>query len=631
MSRAHAESVIKNIIRKIVQQCAERGHAVSDTLAAFMVKSVVLDPRHGFDADRTLTRQDIQKLEELCLDRLMVKCSPSLDTIKMQVYFDLNYTSRREFLEEINRVTESRLSRVSREITDSRVKTRDELDALYCKIITYILLRSGMGSPASVNTVKEATATLQSVFPQTELGAFMVLIKKDKEQQLKELTMIVTGIRLFNKASKRREEETDLSELMPPALNEALPVVSKTIEEELSMSQSLAWKYTAVLEKITHSDDQPEDSVILKQALYNVRQHEAFLKVLLDDARVCAQRVESLKLKLSSQIKQLKETVQSRTAVPTADVFPLFKSLSELWSGLQGEAEMLSILSNIRLNLQLFLASQAKMFSEAYLDSLLQDTEVKTDERRMTESADESIVPAEMKTQEWLLPDSTASFNRLLLQYNGVCGYTFVRRDGLLLPGNPHIGVLKHKEKLYVFSSKKAALEFAACPDDFITKITEKAKLCPELIQLLKLHQQFSCVSPYSEMQPGESLLVKHITRRESGTQTDIHPVETNIVRSYEWNEWELRRKATKLVSHSSTRKSYDADLLSKATHSTQTDLSHMRRENVTQTWLPKDAVCQSRRDGESNVPRPQIYLAGLRGQRDGHVVKTNLTRSVDE
>lgn len=56
-----------------------------------------------------------------------------------------------------------------------------------------------------------------------------------------------------------------------------------------------------------------------------------------------------------------------------------------------------------------------------------------------------------------------------------------------------------------------------------------------------------------------------------------------------------------------------------------------MRRENVTQTWPPKDAACQSRRDGESNVPKPQIYLAGLRGQRDGHVVKTNLTRPVDE
>ena len=39
-------------------------------------------------------------------------------------------------------------------------------------------------------------AALQSVFPQTELGTFMALSKLDKEKQLKELTSIVTGIRL---------------------------------------------------------------------------------------------------------------------------------------------------------------------------------------------------------------------------------------------------------------------------------------------------------------------------------------------------------------------------------------------------------------------------------------------------
>lgn len=42
MSRAHAESVIKNIIQKIAQQCAERGNVVSDTLAAFMVSKLKL-------------------------------------------------------------------------------------------------------------------------------------------------------------------------------------------------------------------------------------------------------------------------------------------------------------------------------------------------------------------------------------------------------------------------------------------------------------------------------------------------------------------------------------------------------------------------------------------------------------
>ncbi|XP_042359814.1 cilia- and flagella-associated protein 206 [Plectropomus leopardus] len=624
MSRAHAESVIKTIIREIVQECAVRGLSVSDTLVAFMVKAVVLDPRNGFNVDRTLTKQDIQKLEELCLDKLMQQCSPSLDTIKMQVYFDMNYTSRREFLEEIRQLLESRLSPVSREITDSRVKTREELDALYRKIVTYIQLRSSMGSPTDVPTVQEATAALQSVFPQTELGTFMVLLKRDKEQQLSELSMIVSGIQLFNKASKKGGEDTNLHGLMPEILNEALPVTSKSIENELSVSQSLAWKYTAVLERLTQPDSQPADCdvpiVLLKQALYNVRQHEVFLKMLLADARSCAKHVEILQTELSSQLRLLKETVQSKTAVPTAKVFPLFKSLSKAWCGLQDEAELLNVLGNIMHNLQPFVASQAKIFSEAYLDGLLEASEVKTDQQRMTESSGERIVPAEMKTQEWLLPETTASFNELPLQYDGVCGYTLVSRDGLLLPGNPHIGVLKHQEKLYVFRSKEAALTFASSPDNFITEVAEKAKQSPELIQLLKLHQQFSCVSPYPEMQPGESLLVKPITKCESGTQTDLHPVETNIVKSYEWNEWELRRKAIKL-----------ADLRTKATRSMQTDLSHMRRENATQTWLPKDAACQSKRDGESNVPKPQTYLAGLRGQRDRHVVKTNLTRSVDE
>ena len=38
------------------------------------------------------------------------------------------------------------------------------------------------------------------------------------------------------------------------------------------------------------------------------------------------------------------------------------------------------------------------------------------------------------------------------------------------------------------------------------------------------------------------------VTKADMGTQTDTHLVESNIVKSYEWNEWELRRKAIKLV-----------------------------------------------------------------------------------
>lgn len=53
------------------------------------------------------------------------------------------------------------------------------------------------------------SAALQSVFPQTELGTFMALSKLDKEKQLKELTNIVTGIRLFNRDCGKGGEGID--------------------------------------------------------------------------------------------------------------------------------------------------------------------------------------------------------------------------------------------------------------------------------------------------------------------------------------------------------------------------------------------------------------------------------------
>lgn len=43
-------------------------------------------------------------------------------------------------------------------------------------------------------------------------------------------------------------------------------------------------------------------------------------------------------------------------------------------------------------------------------------------------------------------------------------------------------------------------------------------------------------------------MIEKPVTKCDSGTQTDTHFMESNIVKSYEWNEWELRRKAIKLV-----------------------------------------------------------------------------------
>ncbi|KAF6738277.1 UPF0704 protein C6orf165-like [Oryzias melastigma] len=549
-----------------------------------MVKAVILDPTNGIDAERKLTEQDTEKLKKLCLEKLLEKDSPSLDSIKMQLYFYMNYTSQREFLEEIHVSLDSRLSPLSRQITDCRVKTSQESDAVYSRIITYILLQSSMGSPTDVDSVQEVKAALQSIFPQSELRSFMILPKKKKEEQLQELAMISTGIRLFNKASQDREGQFDIRELMPTVLKDALSSTGQTIRKELSETRTLAWKFTAVLEKLTQCSRQrrhSEDPVaLLKQALYNVRAHEGFLKVLLTDASSCEKVVELLQTDLSSQLKILTETLKPSETAPAQRVITSFKALSSMWSRLLDEAELLNFLHNISVNLRPFVASQASVGSEAGLDSLQGAAEVKSDDQRLAESSGEQIDPAQAETKEWLMPEAASSYSELPLQYNGFCGYTLVNSDGLLLPGNPHIGVLKHEGKLYAFSSKEAALKFASSPEAFAAEVVEKVKRSPELIPLLNLHQQLSYANPYSVVKKEENLGTGSSCKCDSGTQTDIHPIETNIDKSYEWNEWELRRKALQLVN-----------LRKKVTHSSQTNQSHMRRENATQTWLQKDAA----------------------------------------
>ncbi|XP_006902101.1 PREDICTED: UPF0704 protein C6orf165 homolog [Elephantulus edwardii] len=607
MPPTQAESVIKNIIREIEQECASQGEVVSETLVAFMVKAVVLDPSNGFNMDRTLIKSDVQKLVKLCVTRLLDCKNPSLDTIKMQVYFDMNYTSREEFLEEHHRVLESRLGPISREITDNRSYAREELESLYRKIVSYILLRSG---PA-----------LQSVFPQAELGMFLTLSKKDKECQLKELTMIVTGIRLFNRDCGKGGEGIDN---LPAILQEAIPATTQHIDNQLQIAQDQVYRYTAILEKVAQNtlNTQELQLYMLKEALYNMRQYEIFLQIILSDIITCAQEVEMMIKQLAAQLEQLKMTVKSKTAVPTSQVFPIFITLSNLWTSFQDETVLLSVLSDLTLHLESFLGTHALLFPEKVIQDLLVGVAVKTDVCRIKEHVDDRVRLADFQKLEWLFPETTANFDKLLIQYRGFCGYTFVSTDGLLLPGNPEIGILKYKEKYYTFSTRDAAYSFSENPDKYIDLIKEKAKKNAELIQLLELHQQFETLIPYSQVKDINKKYVKPITKCESSTQTDIHILPPTIVRSYEWNEWELRRKAIQL-----------ANLRKRMTHSVQTDLSHMRRENISQVYLPKNAGTQCKQEGSTRVPRPQIYIAGLRGglNKTTHGVKVNLTRAVDE
>ncbi|CAM9908944.1 unnamed protein product [Bubo scandiacus] len=614
------ESVIKKIIREVGQECATQGQTVSETLVAFMVKAVVLDPRNDFSVDQILTKKDVQNLIQLCVTRLLDTTNPSLSTIKMQVYFDMNYANRAELLKERLQVLEGRLAPVLRGITGSRPHVQEEMENVYRKIISYVLLSSGLGSPTDTAVVREVTAALQSVFPQTEMITFISLSKKNKEQQLKNLAMLVTGIRLYNKECGKGGSNIDD---LPGILSEAIPSATRVVDEDLNTCHTLAHQYTALLESMQQDQHRYTQlsSFKLKEALFNVRQYETFLCILLSDAITGAQEVEKVNVQFAATVEQLKNTVQNKASVDTKEVFPLFVALSNLWTSFQNEMLLLSFLTNMINDLQQFLEIHSQLFPEEVLMSLLEGVTVKSDEERIRETMGTRVNVSDFKNQEWLFPETADNVDQLLIQYHGFCAHA-IGVKGLTLPGNPAIGILKHKERYYVFSSKEAAYIFAQDPDKFIQLNAEKAKEHAELIQLLELRHQFEYLAPYAQARNTDKCLMKSTIKCDNSTQTDTHILPPTIVTSYEWNEWELRRKAIKL-----------ANLRRKLTHATQTDLSHMRRQNSTQVYLPKDVSTQTKRDNSSNVPRPQIFLEGLQGGSSPttHMVKVDLTRAVDE
>ncbi|CAB1340450.1 unnamed protein product [Coregonus sp. 'balchen'] len=285
---------------------------------------------------------------------------------------------------------------------------------------------------------------------------------------------------------------------------------------------SLVWQYTTLLERLLDLEAETRDCF---NRLYNIRQHEAFLKVILVSCKGMGFMRSSHFIKLSHECF-FKSILFHKDSLPILLLQFFTRQMS-----FYDEMVLLSILSNM----------MSQLFPDGQLEDILVSV-IKTDEQRMKESSE----------------------------------------------GSFKIGIQ---------------------PDEYIARVAEKTKWSPELIQLL---QQFACVTPHSEIRSGERQLVKPIMKCDSSTQMDTHLLETNIVNSYEWSEWELRRKAIKL-----------ANLRSKVTPSMQTNLIHLRRKNVTQTYLPKDGACQSKRN---------VFLAGLQGGKTNttHMMRTNLTRSVD-
>lgn len=92
------------------------------------------------------------------------------------------------------------------------------------------------------------------------------------------------------------------------------------------------------------------------------------------------------------------------------------------------------------------------------------------------------------------MPSTSPDFMQKSCDYLGYCIWSIVKKNGLLIPGEPDLGVYKYKEKNCVFSSIEAINDFLKEPEFYITGVIDQCRKNPELIHFLRMEDSFKNV-----------------------------------------------------------------------------------------------------------------------------------------
>lgn len=617
MAAKPVQAIVKAVVRDVVDRCAQKSCPVSENLAAFMVKATALDPAMGFAGDAHLLPADIEKLTETCVRRL---AEPSIfrATVAMQIFMQEAYKSREDIYKQHQRDVKSATDDLYRELTDASPRTRPELESFYRKLVLAAMTRGDLGAVTDPGVIRESTAAFESVLPPAELGSFVALDRQKKIAQLEELAQIVCGIRLYNKYTKKGGSNIhDLPTILSDTLAALLAQLLKEYDEYCGWARaSAAW-----LLDPANSASPVRGQV--SQAQRNVWQNVIYLEVLLEEACASAPRVKDLGAKVLARVDAIGTIVQSKTAVPTTVIYPQFVELATQWAALQHEQRCLASAAATLAGLSTFAkgktdlpadvstaigaASLPDKFSAVFVN-MLATFKAGVDAALAGSLAASVLAPPagqilsvkDLPGCEVLLPGVTHAYDDLTLLIGGFCPTTLVQ-TGALLPAYRSIGVLRYHGGVYGVSSIDAAAAFAAAPEKILGALVDAGRANAELIDLLDIHPAVA-TGPLKNASDA-FVSVDASTKCDGGTQTDLHPVDTNIVKDYQWNEWALRRKAIHL-----------ANLRNKRTHSSQTDGSSFRRDNTTQVYLPKSVDTQTKVSTGTSVPKPATFVRGLRG-----------------
>lgn len=608
---------IITISKELMLACRQLGHVVSEALAA-VVAATVVSSAGGFFSEKPIDENDAKTVVEEAAKKILSKERPGISALRLQADYEVAFQdlekANQKHLSDAKAAEEKTLAWISK-FTAKFDEDFDTLTSLYKKIYHFLLLRctspSGEAKPPKDMAVeREVAAALESVFPRVGLRSFVALTGAEKAAQLQELTGIVLGIRLFN--MHQRKGGAGLPSVIDAKMesDQLLEQLTKEAEEVSELCQDysdllVAFQSSQRTKQMEGLVEEKEVQRTQCDLLYH-RQYLCYLLNLQEDVSTSLEKLRKGQQQLREELMDLDALVGGRVSVPKEQVYPRFDALARCYRSawkevqtLESRAKLQSVLQELRQRYfpTLSINARAALSKAALGDNVY-------DENR-EDPVDLDSIPGpdalDPSTAVRLTVENYESFLNLPLDFQGFCVQSLVGRKGLLVPGNPALGVVRYAGRYCVFSSERAMAEFCTEPDRFFAGVREACYRQPELIHLLRVHEDFprSSLHAILEMMSGQQSLML----ADVACETPLHFQESHIDKSYEWNEWKLRQDALHV-----------ADIRRKTTSTTQTAFSHLRRENETQVYLPKEAATSTSTSRGTNPPRLKKYFVGLRG-----------------
>eukprot|EP00957_Ditylum_brightwellii_P158410 12056858-Ditylum_brightwellii.AAC.2 len=175
---------------------------------------------------------------------------------------------------------------------------------------------------------KEVAAAMETVFPEIGLRSFMPLSPTSKSSQLEELSNIVMGIRLFNKAAGKGGAGMEACD--KTCANSIRCIKDFELETEVEDAGRNCIHYQGVIGRCPDSLNDPY-MIKLKDELLNRRQYFNFVQFVHSEANHLTKSFSETQESYSVALEDLRCMIGSRTSVPKESVYPRFEQIARLW------------------------------------------------------------------------------------------------------------------------------------------------------------------------------------------------------------------------------------------------------------------------------------------------------------